>query len=858
MKNKFLKYKIITIVFIFFININHLFADDISIDAEVVDIKEKGNLIVASGTIKISDGDNIEINGKKAKYNKLEQIVEIEGNVIFFDKTKNYKAFGDKIIFDRDKKIISSFGNTIIKQFDKDNNNLIFEIKGDNSYLNTSNEIYEVNKNVSLTDYSNDYIILTDKIIYYKSKDIIKSFNTTNIEYKNDFFIQTKNISFDRKTKKFFTDNFTIVKDKFKNKFELSSFDFNLEQKIFKSEKIKMIDAQKNSLKLTKGFVDLKSNELTGSDYYLDFNKNTFGNPENDPRMYGRYITSNKSETKMKKSSFTTCKKNDGKCPAWSLSADEVIHKKEKRRIEYKNAWLEIYDVPVAYFPYFFHPDPTIKRQSGFLFPQFLNSSNLGFSTQIPYYKVIDEDKDMTISPRVYTNDNLFVQTEYRQVFKNSNLVSDFSYNKKNNSNYHFFSTLIGDFEDSFYEMKLETVSNNNYLKKYQIQSPLINNYSTLNSSILYEKNTNDYSFSSSINIINDLTKEENDKYEYVIPNYKFSKETLLNNSLFETFSFNSSGNFRKYNTNIDEADIVNDFIFTSNNQNKLTNLETELNFLLRNVNTYGDLSSVYKENEDYKVLGSTLINLKYPLIKETKYGKKFLTPLASFRYSPNNTLNLRNEKKLINFQDLFALDRIDNKTVESDESVTLGLEFKNYNKSDKEKSKIGLAMNFRRNKDDDIPISSSLGQKTSDLIGYSGINITENLSIDYNFSIDQNLSETNYSLVSTSYTSDKFKTSFEYMEKSNFIGDESYLKNSTELQLNKSNSIAFETTKNVDKNLTDYYNIIYQYKNDCLRASIVYNKQFYQNESINSDKNIFFKISFIPFGEIGTQNTNE
>ena len=60
-------------------------------------------------------------------------------------------------------------------------------------------------------------------------------------------------------------------------------------------------------------------------------------------------------------------------------------------------------------------------------------------------------------------------------------------------------------------------------------------------------------------------------------------------------------------------------FIFTSNNQNKLTNLETELNFLLRNVNTYGDLSSVYKENEDYKVLGSTLINLKYPLIKETK-----------------------------------------------------------------------------------------------------------------------------------------------------------------------------------------------------------------------------------------------
>ena len=85
-------------------------------------------------------------------------------------------------------------------------------------------------------------------------------------------------------------------------------------------------------------------------------------------------------------------------------------------------------------FSIFFHPDPTVERQSGFLFPQFLNSSNLGFSTQIPYYYAIDHDRDMTISPRIYTNDNLFLQTEYRQTFKNSNLITDFSYNKKNNS----------------------------------------------------------------------------------------------------------------------------------------------------------------------------------------------------------------------------------------------------------------------------------------------------------------------------------------------------------------------------------------------------------------------------------------
>ena len=84
--------------------------------------------------------------------------------------------------------------------------------------------------------------------------------------------------------------------------------------------------------------------------------------------------------------------------------------------------------------------------------------------------------------------------------------------------NSHFFSSLKSDFEDSFYEMKIELVSNKDYLKKYQIQSPLISNYSTLNSFLNYEKYGEDFDFSSSISIIEHLEKEDNDKYEYIFP----------------------------------------------------------------------------------------------------------------------------------------------------------------------------------------------------------------------------------------------------------------------------------------------------------------------------------------------------
>ena len=231
---------------------------------------------------------------------------------------------------------------------------------------------------------------------------------------------------------------------------------------------------------------------------------------------------------------------------------------------------------------------------------------------------------------------------------------------------------------------------------------------------------------------------------------------------------------------------------------------------------------------------------------------------MVSFRYSPFKGRNLNNEKTLLTYDDLFELDRINNKTIENNASATIGVEYKKIDNLSNENLKIGFGVNLRDTIDEDLPKSSSIGQKTSDIIGYSGIKITQNLSFNYDFSIDQNLSGTNYTLASLNYSTNKFQTSFEYLEKSNLIGDESYLNNKTEFQINKLNSLAFETNKNIDRNLTNYYNLIYEYKNDCMTASVVYNKQFYQDDAINSGKNIFFKLSFLPFGNIDTPSIND
>ena len=54
----------------------------------------------------------------------------------------------------------------------------------------------------------------------------------------------------------------------------------------------------------------------------------------------------------------------------------------------------------------FFHPDPTVKRHSGFLAPFFTNSTSVGAGFAMPYYWAISNDKDLTFTPKIYIKEN--------------------------------------------------------------------------------------------------------------------------------------------------------------------------------------------------------------------------------------------------------------------------------------------------------------------------------------------------------------------------------------------------------------------------------------------------------------------
>lgn len=179
------------------------------------------------------------------------------------------------------------------------------------------------------------------------------------------------------------------------------------------------------------------------------------------------------------------CREDPTRAPVWQIKAEEIIHDKQMQVVEYRDAVMEIDGVPVFYTPYFSHPDPSVKRRSGFLAPSLGNSSTNGFHFSIPYYWAIDQDKDATFRPMFTTLGGQYLGTEYRQRFGNGQLTTDGSItvgSKASNAvdttpvsgvRGHLFAE--GEFDlsqDWRTGLNVQRASDQTYLLRYHIPSP--------------------------------------------------------------------------------------------------------------------------------------------------------------------------------------------------------------------------------------------------------------------------------------------------------------------------------------------------------------------------------------------------
>ncbi len=764
---------------------------------------------------------------------------------------------------------------------------LLFSVNSIAQDLNINAKIIEVEKSnqiivaegdVEVIDLKNN-IINAQKIRYDKTKQILNTFGETEVFTSEKYKIIGKNILYDNTKKVVSSNEKTEIIDGDGNTIEVDMFNYLVDKNMFLSSgEIKIKDSKKNEYYFTEIYIDEKNRKIVGSDIRAFLNDGSFtGDSRNEPRFFSNSGIIEKNNTTFNKGVFTTCENIDGKKCPWLIRAKEINHNAAKKTIFYESAVLKIYDFPIFYFPKFFHPDPSVKRQSGFLMPQFANNSSVGFSTSIPYFWAISDDKDMTISPKIYTGENILLQNEYRQAFKNSFLIVDSSYTegyKKNNnkkltgSRNHIFVNYARNFlqQESSYsnlEINLEHVSNDTYFDVHDIKSELVgNDKQILKNEIKIQYQDESEYFGLTASAFEDLKKPGRSRYEYVLPNLVYEKN-LLSSQKLGIIDLKTNAIAKNFNVNRTTKFLVNDLGWKSRSFSNAGGLQTNFEGLLKFVTYEAENTERYK-NEDLngEAYAALAYNTSLPMYKniKDKNSINFLTPKLSFRYAPGHMRDIDDDNLKLSYSNLFDLNKNSQlDVIESGASFTAGFEFGNQdfinnNTGDENYSfYIGQVYNLEENFD--MPTRSSLDQKASDIVGNASVKFNKNFSISNEFTLDHNLNDINYNDLQANFLLGKAKFNMGYLEESNHVGNSSYLKSDVQLKINNSNNLSFDLKKNLETDSTEFYNLAYNYINDCLKAGLVYRREFYADPDVESSDTLMFNISLIPLGNVPLPN---
>ena len=805
----------IVIIFVIFFNLVILKAngdDQINFDVTEIEILDKGNKIIGKNRGTITTNNGIIIDADNFEFNKITNILKAQGNVKIKDQTNDLNFFAQNILYNKSEEKI--------------------EIKGKSEAFIDS--IYKFTT-------ENATILVDEKII---SSEI----GATILDTINE------------------------------NRYEIGKFSYSLNKKVLKGEGIfintKFNQPFSDKYYFKSAVLNLKNQNYIAQDIKINFKKDIFGNKNNDPRFKGLSSFFEDGITTINKGIFTSCKKND-KCPPWAIQADKITYDKNKKQIKYKNALVKVYDIPVFYFPNFFHPGPTVKRQSGFLAPFINNSSILGSSLQIPYFYAPSIDKDFTFKPTLFDKNILMFQNEYRQQNKNSFFITDFNIvdgykSKKSNEKNtltHLFSKYQMDLEfenfiESSLNISIEKVNNDTYLKVFD--SNITNtklkpdNFETLTSAIDLKFENEDFVLNTGFTAYENLSKQNSDRYQYVLPYYDFSK-TLFENNNFASFNFFSQGDNILKDTNNLRSRMINNLNIRSRDYFSEIGIKNNLNYYLKNTVSAGKDNTEYDSSPEIKFMNIFEAVSSFPLINEDESFTNYLNPKISFRINPSSMKNYKNENRRINNNNIFNIDRlglID--TLETGQNLTLGFDYKKekINKINKY-FEFKLATVLRTKINENIPSNSTLNKRHSNYFGEITNNFNDNINVNYQFSVNNNLDQIQYNSFGTTIRKNNFVTTFNYIEENGSIGSSNILENLTTYNFDDKNFITFQTRKNREINLTEYYDLIYEYKNDCLTASIKYNKTYYEDRDLQPTEDFMLSIKLIPLTAVEQKFVN-
>ena len=728
------------------------------------------------------------------------------------------------------------------------------------------------------------YNFSADRLTYSQDNNIIEA--TGNVVAKNQEGkqISSDKIIYNKATQQLSTFGNSRFSDSKGGTLFAESFDYNLEKKIISAEKkVKFIDKEKNTYYFSKLSADDKFDEIAGYDINADLNKQNLKSGDKfnefiEPRFSGKSASIKNNITIVNDAKFTTCKKNnetDG-CAYWNLNAGELIHDKEQKKITYKNASLDLNNIPVLYLPYFSHPDPTVKRESGFLPPTLANlGGDIGSTIKIPYFYPVSQSADFTVSPVYYFKQNPLLLGEYREKFKNGDLsleggftqgYKEITTTKTEGYRNHLYGNLNLIFNDKILDQtilntKLQHVNNPTYLRVNKINSTndgfkknLIKEDDTKLTNEIY---LNSFGKTENFNIkaatYRDISVVKNsDQYSYLLPELSYSKYSLFDDN---NLNFNTILKSQNTNTNQNKSSFINNLDY-STQEFYNNNLGIGYKFLtkLNNINYYSDYKTP-NQNLNSQINPVVGFDASLPFAKINKDTEQYIVPRILTRYAPGKMTNATSNDTTLNTDNIFSMNRMNNEElIEKDLSFNVGADWmwqeKQTGNKETEKATISIGQVLKLNKDLDMPTKSSLQKSNSDIVSKVNYLSPKNFDVTLKNTFDNKLNHVYYNDLSIKKNLASSEINFNFYEKNSHIGNERYAKANLASYVTDSTKLKIETDRNLKTDLTNSHKLGIENENECIRYGFYFQKNYSSDKDLKPATSVYFGVTLLPFGE--------
>ncbi len=560
--------------------------------------------------------------------------------------------------------------------------------------------------------------------------------------------------------------------------------------------------------------------------------------------------------------------------PLWQIKAVRVIHDKSTQTIEYRDAWLEMFGVPVAYTPYFQHPDPTVKRQSGFLFPSFGNSSDFGLTFEFPYFWNISPYEDLTVTPYLYTSKIPMIAAEHRRRFTNGELKTTASLTD-NSSDSGDFSTEKGtfgirghidsegrfDIDDTWrWGFDLKRASDDTYLRRYGFASP-----QSLNSRLFAEGFRKRNYFSANTYLFQGLgSTDDQDSIPIVLPLIDFNHignrdrlggRTSLDANLLALTRVDGTDTRRLSIHPKWERPFLDPLGGISGITLQLDGDFYHVNGLARSGQT--DFSGF-----SYRLRPLAAFDWKMPFVQTRGNVTQLLEPIVSAVWSPNggNPVDIPNEDSTeLEFDDtnLFSTNRFTGyDRVEGGVRVNYGLKWGVYGASGGSSS-FFIGQTYRPRTDGTFAIGSGLEDEFSDIVSRVEVSPGPYFDVSYRtrFSSD-NLSPNRHEIqMSAGVPALRLNSNYVFLDQqqgSEFSGREEITASLTS-QINRYWSAGLNARRDIAADEMRTAGMYLRYENECVVFTTSLTRTFYEDRDLEPTDAITFFLTLKTIGEVTT-----